>query len=893
VDTQEVVVRQFFAAFLVCLGLALVLSAQAPLPFDFYGKGPYKDGIPTPDSVLGYPLGSRHSYHYQMVDYIHKLQQATPRVRVVQYGESYEGRKLYLVLISSEENIARLDEIREATATLADPRRVADEAGLNRLLANTPATAWLNYANDGNESAAFETSLLMAYQLAAGEDEASRRIREQVLTIVNPAHNPESHERFVTWYNAIVQGPQGNPDPNAAEHTGDWLMNSNDNHYHIDPNRDAIALSQRETRAIVEQIHRWNPQVFIDHHGNPPIFSFPPAAIPINENLPQSSRRWEGILGGAIADAFDRYGWTYMNREVYDLHYTGYFDSYPALNGATGMTFETDGGGSQGLQLERPDGTRSSLAGAMAKHFTAGLATLTATAERKEERLRDFYLFRRSGMEEGERGPIRQYVLLPGNDPWRAAELVALLRRHHIEVHRTSEPFTANRVHNYFNDEVGSSTFPAGTYVVFTNQPQKRLLTALLEREAKLNDEFVAAVEARRERNQSLGQRADKERLGFYDITAWSLPLSFGVEAYWAEDRAPAVEPVNDPAPPAGGVIGGSARYGYLIKPETNATLKLMAQLFREDFKMLVSRVGLKVGQEVFPPGTLLLRVERNPESLHDRLRVLAAETGVRVWAVDTAWTESGPSLGSRRIQNLEAPRVAIAAYEPTNGRAYGHLWFLFEQIIEYPFTPIRTDDLDSVDLSEYDVIIFPHGNDSGYEQRLGKSGLERLKAWIEAGGVFIGLKGGAVFATRKNVAWTTSRLHGRPLPEEAKDEDASIEKEVDVTPGAMLRVELNPAHFLTFGSEPGQVVLTFSDFIFTPSKEGTNVGLYAEENTRVNGFVWPDSLARLAGSSYLIDENRGRGHVILFADDPNFRLLWPRLTRLFLNCVFLAPSLR
>ena len=869
--------------------------SQAPAQFDFYARGSYQEGIPRPEEILGYPIGTRHSYHFQMEDYIQALAEATPRVRVINYGESYEGRKLYLVMVSSEENIARLEEIRAATATLADPRRVADQAELHQLVESTPATVWLNFANDGNESAAFETGMQMAYQLAAGEDETTRKIRAQVLTIINPAHNPESHERFVAWYNAIAQGPAGNPDPNAAEHHRDWLMDSNDNHYHIDPNRDAIVLSQRETQAAVRQIQRWNPQVFIDHHGNPPSFFFPPVALPINKNYPASSRRWEETFGRAMAAEFARQGWTFMNREVYDLLYPGYFDSYPALNGAIGMTFETDGGGNQGLQLERPDGTRSSLRGGIAKHFSASFATLTAAAEGKDRLLEDYYGFRQSGMEEGERGPVRQYVLLEGRDPWRAAELVELLRAHNIEVHRVTSSFTSRRAHNYFNDDVDSRQFPAGSYVIPTNQPQKRLLTALLEPEAELGKDFLAAARAVKERNQKLGRKAERERSGFYDITAWSLPLSFGVEAYWTEDRATGVEPVRAPVDVPRGVIGGAARYGYLFKPESNGGLRLMAQLFREDFKLAVLRAESKIGESAFPAGTVLLRIERNPESLHERIRALAEETGVRVWAVDTAWTEGGITLGSRRIVDLKKPRVAVAIYPPTNGRSYGHLWFTFEQILGYPFTPIRVEHFRVADLSRYNVIIFPHGSGAVYEERLGKEGVAGLKAWIETGGVFIGLKGGAAFATRKDVGWTSSRLHGRSVPKEEKkkDEESDMKEPVLRTPGAMLRVELNPAHFLSFGYDPQQVVLHNSNLIFTLSKEGTNVATYAKEDARVSGFVWEETLERLAGTAYLIDENVGRGHVILFADEPNFRLLWPRLRRLFLNSVFLAPSLR
>ncbi|MFQ5927996.1 MAG: M14 family zinc carboxypeptidase, partial [Terriglobia bacterium] len=278
----------------VLLGLlASPATVASAVDFDFYERGPYREGIPRPEEILGYSIGTRHSYHYQMEDYIHALARATPRVHVLEYGESYEGRTLYLVLISAEDNLARLSAIRAATARLADPRQVGNPQELEPLLAETPATVWLNFANDGNESAAFETGVQIAYQLAAGEDETTRRIRRQVLTIVNPAHNPESHERFVAWYNAIVHGSDGNPDPNAVEHGREWLMHSNDNHYHIDLNRDALALSQQETRAIVRQIQRWNPQVFIDHHGNPPTFFFPPTPLPVNQNLPESSRVWE------------------------------------------------------------------------------------------------------------------------------------------------------------------------------------------------------------------------------------------------------------------------------------------------------------------------------------------------------------------------------------------------------------------------------------------------------------------------------------------------------------------------------------------------------------------------------------------------------------------------
>jgi len=892
--------------------LALVLALWCPLAadtFDFFSRGPYHRQIPRPETVLGYAIGERHSYHHQMEAYIHKLAAASPRVRVLPYGESYEGRKTYLVMVSAEENMKRLEEIRAAIARLKDPRKTSSEES-RQIAAANPAIVWLNYANDGNESAAFEAGMQTAYQLAAGEDAGTRLIRQRVVAILNPAHNPESHDRFVAWYNAIVHGKEGTADPAAAEHAGDWLMSSNDNHYHIDLNRDALGLTQKETREIVRAMHHWSPQVFIDFHGNPPVFFFPPVALPVNQNFPETTARWEQVMGQAIAAEFGKHGWSFMNREVFDLFYPGYFDSYPTLNGATGMTFETDGGGSQGLRLERVDKTISTLKGGIAKHFAGGMAVLRATAENKDRRLEDYYGFRKSGMEEGERGPLKQYVLLPGKNPDQGAELVALLLAHQIEVQRAGAGFSSSSAHGYFGGQAEARQFPAGSYVIAMNQPQKRLIQAILEPESKLSETFLKEEREKYERNLKLGRRASREPQRFYDVTAWSLPLSFGVEAYWTEDRAGAaasLEPVSAPPRAAGVAEGGRATYAYLI-PYSNASLKAIAALLRDDFRLLVARAEFRIGAETFPAGTFLARVERNPDTLHQRIQELAKSAGVRVVAANTAWTDSGITLGSPRVVDLKKPRLAVAVYEPTSGRGYGSLWFLLEQMIEYPFTPVRTRQFRSADLSKYEVIVFPDGSDSGYQEELGTAGVARLKAWIENGGVFIGLRGGAAFATRRGVEWTTSRLVARreggprggapevapapPPPEKEPARKEEPEKEVDRTPGAMTRILLNPAHFLTLGYEPDQVAMHNSDLIFTASREGTHVASFAKENLRVSGFLWPETEKRLAGSPYLIAEKLGRGHVLLFADDPNFRLLWPRLTRLFMNGVLLAPSI-
>ncbi|MBP1635552.1 MAG: deacylase/carboxypeptidase superfamily protein, partial [Acidobacteria bacterium] len=354
----------------------------------------YDPAVPTPKSFLGYEAGDDYTEHPAMLAYMRRLAEASPRVRVISVGRSYEGRELILLAVSSPANIARLEEIRLAHQRLRDPRATT-EAQAGAIAKATPAIAWMNFANDGNETAAFEAAIQLAYHLAAGTDPAVTRVLDQVVTIIYPAHNPESHSRHVAWMKAVAMG---DPDPAAREHRGDWLMDTNDNHYHIDMNRDAVFQSQVESQVIVREFHRWSPVLFVDHHGNPDRFFFPPWAKPVNIHLDAESRTWVQAYGRDIAAAFDRQGWTYYTGQTFDLHYPGYYDSYPALNGATGMTFETDGGGNKGLAYRLPDGRVTTLADGTLHHFTGAFSTLQTTAERREARLLDFYRFRATAL---------------------------------------------------------------------------------------------------------------------------------------------------------------------------------------------------------------------------------------------------------------------------------------------------------------------------------------------------------------------------------------------------------------------------------------------------------------------------------------------------------------
>ncbi len=943
-------------------GLAALRTAASEAdPFDFYDRGPYREDVPRPRDFLGYPAGSLHTPHHRAVAYLRALEEAAPaRVRVERYGSSYEGRPLVLAFISSGENLERRSEIRRAVQRLAEPRGVTPEAA-RRLAAENPPVVWLDYGNDGNESANLEAALHVAYQLVAGESDRTRRLREGALVILNPAHNPESHERHAVWQDAFAVGAT---DDDAVEHDAPWGMSTNNNHYQIDLNRDGWGLAQRESQELAVQVLKWRPQVFVDHHGQTEQYFFPPPTPPVNPALPESHRRWYEEFGRGNARAFDRQGWQYYVRDVFDLHYPGYWDSWPSLHGAIGMTYETDGGGGRGLRWRRDDGSVVTFRDGIAHHFVASLATVRTAVENGERLLRDFAGFFRTAVERGRRGePARAYALPAGDDPRRAAVLAATLLRHGVEVRRAEEPFRAGG-RRHADGETGVRRFPAGTWLVDMAQPDGRAAATYLRADVPMDSAFLREQFAIWQRNARRGEDAPREGFEFYDLTSWSLPLAFGVEA-WALDEMPEVPAsllsvppgrlagtggweqmvpfevpgletgvtsvVREPPPVGSDGVGGSdgaavpgdarARSAYLVRPDAEGSLRLVARLLGEDYRVVVARRPLMAGGETFPRGTWVVRTDRNPETVHERIRALAREAGVEVTASHTAFPargETGPG-SSGHMAPLHPPRVAVAAGEGISTNGYGHTWFVLERRLAYPFTPLPLDRIGSGALEPYDVLVLPGGWAGGIRSELGPTGLERLEGWIERGGVLVGWGGAAGFAVDAELveaglvrreaggAGATDSLPAEerldqiealsalPEPRPPLVSPTARPGALQPVPGAVLRAELDLTHWLTLGYGSADLpVLAEGDDFLTLSPSGSSPVVFpAEGDLVLSGFTWPGNTFRLlAGAAHSVAERRGAGQVVLFASDPNYRLVWRATGRLFANAVLLGPSL-
>jgi hypothetical protein len=577
-----------------------------------------------------------------------------------------------------------------------------------------------------------------------------------------------------------------------------------------------------------------------------------------------------------------------------------------------GTTYETDGG--PALLQYRDDGTLLSLRDGISKHYVASIATFETAASRAREMVRDYAAFRAKAVTDGRNGTIKRVVFVPGSDPVRAAELAAALMRAGIEVTRSTAGFSSARASSYTEDGTRARSFPAGSYVVDLAQPQGKLAKALLEADPELDPVFAREQLAKFQRNQQRSQNADDtEGYEFYDVSAWALPVAYGVEAYWTED-APAVQGQllsftngvkmgADVLPHAitGGIVEGrDARSAYLWRNDRNNSAKLAAQLMQEGFRVAIASQSIQTGNVTWPRGTWVVRVSRNEPELAGRLDSLAKLAGVEVRGVNSAFPDDAQfGTGSSVVVDLKTPNIAVVAEGSISHTSFGAVWWSLEQRYGIRFTPISANSLNG-DLSAYTAIIIPSGGVQG-----NGAGLKR---WVENGGALVTFGGATSWATREDVGLTTARRIEceSKKPEPTRSSQAPLDStrstaspnacvdQLGDLPGSHFDVVLDLTNWVTLGMERQRMpVLVGGSSVLGLSHDGGNVAVFPTTGTlKRGGFTFPENSERLLrGSAFIVQERMGRGNVVMFTNDPMFRGWWRALDRMVLNAVLLGSS--
>lgn len=870
--------RRLFAA------LALMLApVAAPAAAQSMVEGTFRADVPTLEQVVGHRSGARISSPEQALTYMRALVEAEPeRMRLVEYARSWEGRPLVYAVISSAQNMARIDAVRADLAQLAQGTA---PAALSNLL---PVT-WLGYGVHGDEISSTDAALSLAYHLLAAQNDAAvDRILANTVVVIDPSQNPDGRARFVNSFTA-QSGIAASGDRFSAAADQPW-PGGRFNHYLFDLNRDWFAVTQPETRGRIAAVRQWQPVVVVDAHemGGDDSYFFPPVADPINPNVTQGQRDLMGLLGRNNAAAMDRIGQPYFTREVFDLFYPGYGDSWPTHNGAVGMTFEQ--ASARGLAWERKDGSVLTYADGVRNHFTTTFATALTVADNAQRFLTEYAAYRRSAVA-GQVGGSGGYVIDLAQRPWNAEALARRLVTQGIAVRRVTGPAT-----------VCGRSYPAGYLSVSTAQASGRLIRSLLDADTPLPAQFVQAQESRRDRGLAHE---------LYDTTAWSVGQMSGLSVReCAVTASGALVGAEDPLPARAEAPGA---FGLAVPWTDSGQVRLVTEALAAGLVGRATDEAFTVGSQTFPRGTVVFARGDNPDKL-DELTRIATRIGAQTVALGSGWTDSGPNLGSDAFVRLSrTPRVAMLWDDGVDPTSAGALRYTLEQRLAIPVTAIRTGTVGQANLGRYDVLLVPDGY---YSEALSTGARGAVATYARSGGVVVAI-GNALtaFNSGDNALFALERetvLGGEPAKDDEEEKEGAAGEAIaseadylaaiadphrspDVLPGALLNTAIDADSFLSAGyDQAAPVVFAAGDLVFAPMgrADGTNVVRYAAADGLVaSGYVWAENRRQMAFKPFMVAQSTGGGMAIGFTQDPAMRGYLDGLDLLLANAVLMAPA--
>lgn len=819
--------------------------------------------LQSPAEFLGYELGDRFTRHHRVVEYFKHVADAMPNVDLVQYGETYEHRPLVYAVVASSENYANLEQIRKDNL-----RRAGMELG-------TPSTkvaiVWLSYNVHGNEANSLEASMKTLHELADPSNTKSQQLLKNTIVILDPCINPDGRDRYANFYNQYGKFPP-NPDPDSKEHHEPW-PGGRANHYLFDLNRDWAWQTQIESQQRIKVYNQWLPHVHVDFHEQGPNepYYFAPAVEPYHEVITPWQREFQVAIGKNHAKYFDAQGWLYFTKEVFDLYYPSYGDTYPTYNGSIGMTYEQGGSGRGGLSITTVEGDPLTLKDRLTHHHTAGISTVEATSLNAAKVVDEFEKYFKDNVN-NPASPYKTYVIKGDNNADKVKQLTSWMDSHAIK-YGCAGVAKASRGFDYATQSVQNFNLTTDDIVISIYQPKSRFITTLFEPQSKLSDSAT------------------------YDITAWNLMYAYGLKGYAVNERIN-VGKEYKPKAVENAVI--AKPYAYIFRYQSLFDVEFLAALLKKGVKVRSAMKAFSVSKETFDPGTLIV-TQRNNESVADFdnvVQTLAKQMDRKMYTSSTGFVDFGKDFGSDYVAYLKAPRVAVLAGEQTSSLSAGEIWHFFEQQIHYPFTQLGTEYVKSVDLKKFDVLVVPEGNYRLFDEAM----LGKVSDWVSNGGRLV-LIANAVnsFADQKGFALKQYPSEDAKKEAEKKEKEAKAKEGLlryeeaerkaiaDFMPGAIYKATLDQSHPLAFGVGDTYYSLRENGLHFGFLEDAWNVAVIKGKAKPVQGFAGYKANKKLDNSLVFGVEDKGRGHVVYFVDNPLFRCFWENGKMVFANGVFIV----
>ncbi len=809
--------------------------------------------IKSPDDFLGYTIGTKFTPHYKIINYFQHVAAALPQqVKLQEYGQTYEGRPLYLVFVSSAANINNLETIRKNNLKLTGL-----ESGVSDN--STTPIIWLSYNVHGNEASSSEAAMQTIYELLKTEN---AKWLSNTVIIMDPCLNPDGRDRYVNWFNSMV-GSMPNEKTFAREHEEPW-PGGRINHYNFDLNRDWAWQTQIETQGRIKMYNQWMPQIHVDYHEqgyNEPYY-FAPAAAPFHEVITGWQKDFQTQIGKNNASYFDKNGWLYFTKERFDLFYPSYGDTYPTFNGSIGMTYEQGGHSRGGLAVQTDEGDILTLKDRLLHHTTTGLSTVEITSSNAAKVINEFKKYFDNSRNAV--GSIYKSYIITSNDLQRIKAVQDMLRNNGISFGNFANIAGLNG-YNYFSGKSELVKTDKYSIVINAAQPRGVMAKVLLEPMSKLGDSAT------------------------YDITAWSLPYAYGVNAYAVNT---VVKTIGDVAIDKTTLQENS--FGAAIKYTSVNAAVFLAKLLNKGIGVRVNEKDIVYEDKLIAKGSLLVLKRDNTKTWPNAVKLIN-EAEAEFTLLQGGFMDAGPDMGSPDVLKLAAPRVALITGNDVNPNAAGEIWHLFEQQVKYPLTLINGSSLRLNTLRQLDVIILPDGD---YSFISDKKMSDDIKAWVRNGGRIVALE--SAVSQLANAEWGIKiKKEDDDKKDEKKDINYSDLKKygdrerddlVNNIPGAIYKVEMDNTHPLAFGIGNTFYTLKQNGMVLEFLKDGWNVGIIKKEN-KISGFAGNTVAAKIKDGTLLAVQDMGRGKVIYMTDDPVFRNFWENGKLLLLNAVFMVGN--
>ena len=787
--------------------------------------------IQSPAEFLGYELGDSFTRHHKVVEYYQQLAAAEPdRVVLEKYGETNEGRPLYLVFLGSKNSISNREQIRVNHLKTLVGESTEDYS-----------IVWLSYNVHGNESVSTEASMKTAFELLTEKS----HFLDNTLVIIDPCINPDGRDRYVNWYNQ-TKNKRIQPDPNSAEHFEPW-HSGRTNHYVFDLNRDWVWMTQVESEARLPLYQKWQPQIHVDFHEqgvNQPYY-FAPAAEPLHEVITDFQKQFQDEIGRNHAKYFDANGWLYFTKERFDLLYPSYGDTYPTFHGAIGMTYEQGGSGRAGLAIRNSEGNLLTLKDRIEHHFTTGISTVEMASKNGERLQREMANFVQEGLDDP-----KTYILSGNTDNLKA--LTQLLDKHQINYGQGKGSLVSG--YDYRSQTQKRIKADENSLIIPAGQTKNKLIQVLLEPRTKLSDSIT------------------------YDITAWSLPFTYDVNALLSTKKVP----YNNGYSVSSIAAIEKGAFAYVMNYNGFSSLKALAALLDRGMTVRTSYSDFKIAKNSFQAGSSILLAAENP-NLENTLERISQEFEVSFKAVSTGFVDQGKDFGSPSVTKTKTIKIALLKGNGISSYNFGEWWHFLENDLDYPVSVLDTEYLGYYDLDNYDVLIMPDGNYRGFNDNT----LNSIEKWVSDGGKLIAQSGALSALSRQgnfNIKLKdTEQPSTDPLLPYELQEREGIKNYIT---GAVFKTKVDSTHPVAYGYDSNYYGLKLNSEAYELLPSG-NLASFAGDTTPIAGFAGSNTLEPLSNSLFIGAENHGRGNVVYFTDNPVFRGFWFGAKRFVANALF------